>query len=167
MGSIIGDPVLNSRAQQMFVNKSHDIIDFSIELSINTWICFNHLMDLPVLRALIIFLCPNRTWKIKKLEKMLYLKQACLYRVLQNHRLNKFAWTRTDWVSRIKAEIRSRSIQDQSNYRYEVAKMSEYKPNLKMGNQARICTIQPQVDLIILVRLVVSTVLIQVLWATV
>ena len=45
--------------------------------------------------------------------------------------------------------------------------MSEYKPNLKMGNQARICTIQPQVDLIILVRLVVSTVLIQLLWATV
>ena len=36
MVSIIGDPVLNSRAQQMFVNKSHDIIDFLIELSINT-----------------------------------------------------------------------------------------------------------------------------------
>ena len=30
MVSIIGDPVLNSRAQQMFVNKSHDVIDFQL-----------------------------------------------------------------------------------------------------------------------------------------
>ena len=61
MVSIIGDPVLNSRAQQMFANKSHDIIDFSIELASIHEFDYNHLMDLPVLRALIICLCPNRT----------------------------------------------------------------------------------------------------------